>query len=275
MAPGTRHPEHLRQRPIVQLTLLGTGTSFGIPQIGCECGVCRSNDPRDRRTRTAALIQSGSTRLLIDTPPEVRLQLVREGATRLDAVLYTHEHADHVTGIDDLRIFSLRQRAALPLYGPETTLEFLRSTFRYIFDPSLVPPEGTSKPKLTLNPLVPGSAVVVGGLEVLPLAVDHGSVTVFGYRIGPIAYLTDVKRVPDDVLARVRGVRILVLSALWWRPHPTHQSIPEAIDLARTIGPERAYLTHLSHETSHAELLARLPEGIEPGYDGLTVEVDS
>ena len=258
----------------MQLTLLGTGTSFGIPQIGCECGVCRSNDPRDRRTRTAALVQSGPSRLLIDTPPEVRLQLVRAGARRIDAVLYTHEHADHVTGIDDLRIFSLRQKMALPLHGPGPTLEFLRSTFRYIFDPSVPVPEGTSRPRLTLNPLIPGQLAVVGGLEILPLTVDHGFTTVFGYRIGPVAYLTDVKRIPADTATQLRGVKVLVLSALWWRPHPTHQSIPEAVELAQQIGPERTYLTHLSHETSHAELLARLPRGIEPGYDGLTVEVD-
>ena len=258
----------------MQLTLLGTGTSFGIPQIGCECRVCRSNDPRDRRTRTAALIQSGNSRLLIDTPPEIRLQLVREGATRIDAVLYTHEHADHVTGIDDLRIFSLRQKMALPLYGPDPTLEFLRSTFRYIFDPSVPIPEGTSRPRLTLNTLEPGAPATIAGLDVLPLTVNHGITTVFGYRIGPVAYLTDVKRIPDDTADRLRGVQVLVLSALWWRPHPTHQSIPEAVELAQQVGPERTYLTHLSHETSHAELLARLPRGIEPGYDGLTVEVD-
>jgi phosphoribosyl 1,2-cyclic phosphate phosphodiesterase len=148
-------------------------------------------------------------------------------------------------------------------------------TFRYIFDPSVPIPEGTSRPRLTLNPLVPGTPAMIGGLEVLPLAVDHGFTTVFGYRIGSIAYLTDVKRIPEETVALLRGVRVLVLSALWWRPHPTHQSIPEAIGLAERIGPERTYLTHLSHETPHAELLARLPRGIEPGYDGLTVEVDS
>jgi phosphoribosyl 1,2-cyclic phosphate phosphodiesterase len=257
----------------VQLTLLGTGTSFGVPQIGCDCAVCRSADPRDRRTRTAAVIRSAGRTLLIDTPPELRLQLVREDVRRLDAVLYTHEHADHVTGIDDLRIYSLRQRMELPLYGPAPALEFLRSTFRYIFDPEVAIPEGTSRPRLTLNPIEAGATSDIGGLPVLAVGVDHGYTAVFGYRIGPVGYVTDVKRLPDAAVGLLAGVKVLVLSALWWRPHPTHQSIPEAVEVARRIGAERTYLTHLSHETSHAELQARLPEGIEPGYDGLTVEV--
>ncbi len=258
----------------MRLTLLGTGTSFGVPQIGCGCAVCRSDDPRDRRTRTGCLIQAGDVSLLIDTPPELRLQLIREGVSRLDAVLYTHEHADHVTGIDDLRMFSLKRRAALPVYGPAATLEFLRTGFRYIFDDGVLIPEGTSRPRLTLHELTPGIPVEIGGLRVLPLAFDHGYSSVFGYRIGPVAYVTDVKAVPAEARERLRGVRVLVLSALWWRPHPTHQSIGEAVEAALAIGAERTYLTHLSHETSHRGLLERLPAGIEPGYDGLTVEVD-
>ncbi|HEX9894040.1 MAG TPA: MBL fold metallo-hydrolase [Gemmatimonadales bacterium] len=258
----------------MRLTLLGTGTSFGIPQIGCECSVCRSADPRDRRTRTSALLQTRTGALLIDTPPELRLQLVRQGVREVDAVLYTHEHADHVTGIDDLRMFSLRRRAALPLYGPRQTLDFLQSSFRYIFDENVPIPEGTSRPRLTLHPLTAGVATTVAGINVQPLAFDHGYSDVFGYRIGGLAYVTDVKRVSDEARRRLRGVQVLVLSALWWRPHPTHQSIPEAIEAAETIGAERTYLTHLSHETSHADLAARLPAGIEPGFDGLTVEID-
>jgi phosphoribosyl 1,2-cyclic phosphate phosphodiesterase len=258
----------------MRLTLLGTGTSFGVPQIGCECAVCRSSDPRDRRSRTAALIETGGVTLLVDTPPELRIQLVREGIRKVDAVLYTHEHADHVSGIDDLRMFSLRRKAALPLFGPRATLDFLSSGFRYIFDDGVPLPEGTSKPRLTLHPLEADSPAQVAGVEVLPLSFDHGYSPVFGYRIGPVAYVTDVKRVSPLARDRLRGVRLLVLSALWWRPHPTHQSIPEAIEAALDIGAERTYLTHLSHETAHADLLARLPAGIEPGFDGLTVEVD-
>ena len=257
----------------MRLTLLGTGTSFGIPQIGCHCAVCRSSDPRDRRGRTAALIEQGDSRVLIDTPPELRLQLVREGVDRLDAALYTHEHADHVNGIDDLRMFSLRRKAALPLYGPQSALDYARNAFRYIFDDTLKLPAGTTRPRLTLHRLEAGQTSTIAGFEVLPVALDHGGTGVFGYRIGTIGYATDVKHIPAPARQALRGVRVLVLSALWWRPHPTHQSIQEAIEAALDIGAERTYLTHLSHETPHQALLDRLPAGIEPGYDGLTVEV--
>jgi phosphoribosyl 1,2-cyclic phosphate phosphodiesterase len=257
----------------MRLTLLGTGTSFGIPQIGCRCVVCKSSDPRDRRGRTAALIETGGSRLLIDTPPELRLQLVREGIDRVDAVLYTHEHADHVNGIDDLRMFSLRRKAALPVHGPRAALDYAQSAFRYIFDENLQIPAGTSRPRLTLHRLEAYQAAEIAGVQVLPVGLDHGGTNVFGYRIGPIGYATDVKVLPPAAREALRGVRVLVLSALWWRPHPTHQSIQDAVEAALDIGAERTYLTHLSHETSHQVLLDRLPAGIEPGYDGLTVEV--
>lgn len=258
----------------MRLTVLGTGTSFGVPQVGCRCRVCRSADPRDRRTRTAALIEGGGTTVLIDAPCELRLQLTRAGVAAVDAVLFTHEHADHVGGIDDLRAFSIRRKDPLPCLGPAETLDYLRGAYRYIFDDGVTVPDGTSKPRLALRALDAGVPARVGGLEVLPLAFDHGYSRVFGYRIGPVAYVTDVKSVTPEAAARLAGVRVLVLSALWWRTHPTHQSIPDAVAVARAVGAERTYLTHLSHETSHAELLHRLPAGVEPACDGLTVEVD-
>lgn len=257
----------------MRLTLLGTGTSMGVPQIGCGCSVCRSQDPRDQRTRTSALVEVAGTSILIDTPPELRLQVLRAGVPGIDAVLYTHEHADHVHGIDDLRSFSLLRRAPLPLYGPESTIEYLRSGFRYIFDDAVVPIPGTSKPQLTLHALTPNVPATIAGVEVLPIGFEHGRMTVFGYRIGALAYITDVKRIGPDAMALLRDVRVLVLNALWWRPHPTHLSIDEAIAASRAIGAERTLLTHLTHETGHQELQARLPDGIEPGYDGLTVEI--
>ncbi len=256
----------------MRLTLLGTGTSFGVPQIGCSCDVCQSSDPRDRRTRTGALLEADGSTLLIDTPPELRLQLLAAKVDHLDAVLYTHEHADHTHGIDDLRMFSLRRRAALPLYGPERTLEYLRGAFRYIFDDAVQPPVGTSKPVLSLYPLEANRATTIAGVSVLPLAFEHGFATVFGYRFGNIAYLTDVKRIPDTSLHALRGVKTMVINALWWRPHPTHLSIDEAIATARAVGATRTLLTHLTHETGHADLAGRLPAGIEPAYDGLVLE---
>jgi phosphoribosyl 1,2-cyclic phosphate phosphodiesterase len=290
----------------LRLTLLGTGTSFGVPQLGCRCAVCCSADSRDLRTRSAALVvgrlgdsaarrlgapetgrfpnaettrrpdaettRDAETTLLIDTPPELRLQLLAAQVTRIDAVLYTHEHADHVHGIDDLRAFSIPQ-GSLPLYGNAATLEFIREGNRYIFDPNVTAYEGTSKPSLELNLLEPGKSVTIAGLPVLPLGMSHGHSTVLGFRIGPLGYVTDAKYVAESERERLRGVDVLVLNALWWGPHPTHLSIPEAIETARAIGARRTILTHLSHRTAHAELAARLPSGIEPGYDGQIVEV--
>ncbi|HRX18197.1 MAG: MBL fold metallo-hydrolase [Microthrixaceae bacterium] len=257
----------------MRLTLLGTGTSMGVPQIGCGCATCRSEDPRDRRSRTAAVISSGETTLLIDTPPELRLQLLGAGIAAVDAVLYTHRHADHVHGIDDLRSVSLARGASLPLYGPRDTMEHLEHRFHYIFDERVVPVPGTSKPRLTTEAIAPDRPFRIGDLSVLPLAFEHGRETVFGYRVGQVAYVTDVKAVPAAAREALRGVEILVLNALWWREHPTHLSIPEAVETARAIGARRTILTHLTHETTHAELLARLPEGVEPGWDGMVVEV--
>lgn len=257
----------------MRLTFLGTGTSFGVPQIGCDCAVCRSTDPRDKRSRSGAVLEVAGSTILIDTPPELRLQLITAGFSQIDAVVYTHEHADHINGIDDLRIFSVRRRQPLPIYGPGETLERLRTSFNYIFDDAVRPYEGTSKPSLTLHETQPGRVIKVAGVDVLPLAFRHGHLRVFGYRFGSLAYITDVKEIPASAREHLRGLDVLVLNALWWRPHPTHLSISEAIETARELGPRRTYLTHLTHETGHAELETQLPAGVFPAYDGLTVEV--
>ena len=256
----------------MRLTFLGTGTSFGVPQIGCRCAVCCSDDPRHRRTRSGAVLEAEGSAIQIDTPPELRLQLIGAGISRIDAVVYTHEHADHINGIDDLRIFSVRARRPLPLYGPEETLERLRASFNYIFDESVRPYEGTSKPRLTLHSIEPDRSIRVAGVDVLPLAFQHGHLRVFGYRFGPLAYITDIKEIPAAQREQLQGLEVLVLNALWWRPHPTHLSISEAIQTARELGARQTYLTHLTHETGHAELEAQLPPGVFPAYDGLTVE---
>lgn len=253
-----------------QLVVLGSGTSFGVPVIGCRCAVCTSEDPRDRRTRVAAVVEVGGTRLLIDTPPELRLQLVREGIAEVDAVLYTHDHADHVHGIDDLRAVTVR-RGALPLYGPPDTIARLAERFRYIFDDAVLATPGSSKPEVTPMPLEAAQEVDIAGVRVVPVELDHGNMAVFGYRIGALAYLTDVKRVPEDAYRQLAGVETLVINALFDRPHPAHLSIGEAVDVARRIGAARTLLTHLTHRFAHADLAARLPAGVEPAYDGLRV----
>lgn|SRR5574341_101959 len=253
----------------MRLIILGSGTSFGVPQIGCSCAVCQSADPKDRRTRVAAVVEGpGGARLLIDTPPELRLQLIAARVDRVDAVLYTHDHADHVHGIDDLRAMSVRL-GQLPVYGPPGMLRRLGEHFPYIFDESVPRDPATPRPALERMPLEPGRDVQVAGMPVLPLELDHGGVQVYGYRIGGLGYLTDVKAVPQPLVERLRGVQLLVLSALFDHPHPSHLSIPEAVDVAQAVGAPRTLLTHLTHRFSHAELAARLPAGIEPAWDGL------
>ena len=254
----------------MRIIILGSGTSFGLPQIGCDCHVCSSPDPRDSRTRTAAVVEDGNTRVLIDTPPELRLQLLNAGIKTLDAVLYTHDHADHVHGIDDLRAISMR-RGALPVYGRSETLDQITERFKYIFDRNIVPPRGTSKPELSVIPALPGEAIDIGGLSVLPLELGHGKRKILGYRFGGLAYLTDVKTVPEETLIHLRGLSVLVVSALLDRSHPTHFSIDEAVEFALCVGAKRTYLTHLTHRHTHSEFLERLPAGIEPAYDGLAV----
>ena len=257
----------------MRLIFLGTGTSFGVPQIGCRCAVCTSADPRDKRNRCAVVLQSGGANLLIDTPPELRLAMLAAGVGSVDAVLYTHDHADHTHGIDDLRALSGKDRGTLPVYGPVEALEHMQRKFDYIFDPLERPIPGSARPDVSARTLEPGVETVVAGVPVLPLRLSHGPTSVLGFRFGRLAYLTDVKVVPPAERAALGGLDVLVLNALFHRPHPTHLSIAEAVETARALGAKRTFLTHLTHETSHASLLAELPPGIEPAYDGLVVEV--
>jgi len=259
----------------VKLTFLGTGTSFGVPQIGCHCAVCRSTDPRDRRSRVGAVVETErGTRLLIDTPPELRLQLVTNGIDRVDAVLFTHDHADHTHGVDDIRAITVRRDAPLPMYGPPQTLENLAKRFPYIFDDNIRPAAGTSKPEGHARPLAGDETVTIGDIEVTAVPVPHGAMTVYGYRIGPLAYVTDAKTIPPGALAHLKGAQVLVINALFRTEHPTHLSIPEAVRVAREIGADRTYLTHLTHDNFHADLEAELPRGIAPAFDGLTIRID-
>jgi phosphoribosyl 1,2-cyclic phosphate phosphodiesterase len=256
----------------VRLTLLGTGTSFGVPQIGCPCRVCTGDDPRDQRYRTAAVVEDEGRRILIDTPPELRLGLRRAAIDAVDAVLYTHDHADHTHGIDDLRALSGGPRGTLPLYGPADTLERMRAKFGYVFDPHVAAIPGSTTPSVDARGIEAGRTVSIAGIDVLPIAFAHGPSLVYGYRFGPVAYVTDVKAVDAAARRALAGVEILVLNALWYRQHPTHLSIPEAVEVARAIGARCTYLTHLTHETAHADLERDLPPEVRPAYDGLVVE---
>ncbi len=259
----------------MKLTFLGTGTSFGVPQVGCRCAVCRSSDPRDKRTRVGAVIETArGTRLLVDTPPELRMQLITAGIDRVDAVLFTHDHADHTHGLDDIRAMTVRRDGPLTMYGPADSLDRLARRFAYIFDAGVRAIPGTSKPEGVARALTPGETVTIGDVDVTPVALPHGPSTVFGYRVGDLGYITDAQVVPDAAIEVFRGVRVLVLNALFRTEHPTHMSLPEAVRAAQTIGAERTYLTHLTHDNLHADLEAELPRGIAPAFDGLTVRVD-
>jgi phosphoribosyl 1,2-cyclic phosphate phosphodiesterase len=261
----------------VKLRFLGTGTSFGIPVVGCDCAACTSADPRDRRSRSGALLTSddGARVLLVDTPPELRLQLLAARVRHVDAVWITHCHADHIHGIDDLRVFSAHLRQSVPAYAPQDCAAVLRQRFGYIFDPGYAPHPGTTKPEISLHTLQPYRRLTVAGFDATPLPVLHGELRPLGFRIGELGYITDAKSLPSATVAALRGVRILVLNALWWgHSHPTHLNVEEAIDLAREIGAPQTFLTHLTHRLTHAELEARLPAGIAAAYDGLEVDVD-
>ncbi|MFO7765141.1 MAG: GPMC system MBL fold metallohydrolase [Pelovirga sp.] len=247
----------------LDIVILGSGTSTGIPVVGCRCDVCRSKDPHNRRTRCSALIHYAGRNLLIDTSTDLRQQALREDIRQVDAVLYTHSHADHVHGIDDLRGFNIPGAAPIPLYADPGTLLSLRRNFNYIFDQNQPP---GYVPKLSLHPIE--EPLKLFGLEIIPIPLHHGSQMTTGYRVGPIAYLTDCNGIPDTSLARLNDLSLLVLDGLRFRSHPTHFNISEAVAIAESIGAEQTLLTHLSHDVDHLCHDADLPAGINLAYDG-------
>lgn len=251
------------------VTILGSGTSTGVPVPGCSCPVCLSEDPRNARTRCSALLSHGGKNILIDTATDLRQQVLREKIGHIDAVLFTHTHADHIHGIDDLRSFNIVSGQAIPIFGSRETLAVIRRNFGYIFDDDLEP---GYRPRLETRTI--DGPFDLFGLAVEPLTLQHGSGVSLGYRVGSFAYLVDCSAIPDEAAARLRNIETLVIDALRFRPHTTHFNIAQAIEAAGRIGARRTLLTHLSHEVDHARHAAQLPSGVELAYDGQRIEVE-
>jgi phosphoribosyl 1,2-cyclic phosphate phosphodiesterase len=252
------------------LTVLGSGTSMGVPTIGCDCAVCRSVDPKDRRTRPSALIEYGGRAVLIDTTPDFREQAIRENITHLDAVLYTHSHADHILGIDDLRPLSFRHRPGkLPLYASAEVAEFLRNMFRYIFDADY---KFGGLPQVELRTI--NGAVELFGAQFVPVRVIHGETEIYGFRFGSAAYLTDHSEIPEESFKQLEGLDILFLDALRYKPHPTHSTVENSLKIVERLRPKRAFFTHICHDLPHERTNASLPVNVRLAYDGLKLEFE-
>ncbi len=252
----------------LSLTILGSGTSHGVPMIGCACPVCTSRDPRDRRTRTSALFRFAGGQVLVDTAPELRLQCLACGVDRVDAALLTHAHADHVAGLDDLRRFNELRGGPLDVHADAATLRRVQEMFAYAFDDD--PDYESAKPQLR-GVEVTGPFDVCGR-QVIPVPYGHGRTRVLGFRIGGVAYCPDCNFIPDDSRALLSDLDVLVLDALRRRPHPTHFTLAQAIAEAQRIGARRTYFTHITHDLSHAATSTELPPGVELAYDGLVCE---
>ena len=258
----------------MKLTLLGTGTSQGVPVIGCRCEVCRSTDSRDNRLRTSAMIEVEGKCIVIDAGPDFRQQMLRADVRRLDAILLTHEHKDHTGGLDDVRAFNFVDYPTIrpvDIYATARTMACIRKDYDYAF--------ATNKyrgvPEIRLHEIDGVTLFDVKGVEIIPIAGKHSArFEVTGYRCGKLAYMTDFKTLCEGEIEKLRGVEVLVINALRFKPHDSHFSVDEAWDIIREVKPRKAYLTHLSHEIGlHATSAERLPEGVELAYDGLTIEI--
>lgn len=256
-----------RWRLIVKI--LGSGTSSGVPMIGCQCPVCTSSDPRNKRTRASAAIELERGTILIDTATDLRAQALRWGLERVDAVLYTHAHADHLHGIDDLRLYNLRQLKPIPCFTNADTACRLRAYFDYIFDPA-----GAESFRPTLELEVVEAPFSLLGETVIPVPLLHGEMPVLGFRLRRFAYLTDVSAIPDRSWRLLEGLDLLVLDALRPRPHPTHFGLDQALEVVDRLRPRRTLLTHLSHQFDHETTNEKLPIGVELAYDGMIVELE-
>jgi len=251
--------------------MLGTGTSHGVPMIGCNCATCRSTDSRDRRLRPSIYIEvQERARILVDAATDLRQQVLRQGITRVDAVLFTHAHADHILGLDDLRSFNVLQGSPIPCFANREAWETIRRQFAYVFEGPLQ--IGGGVPQLTTNEIA--GPFFIKGVKVIPVPLWHGKLPILGFRFGNFAYLTDCNRIPDESFQLVEGIDVLVLDALRDEPHETHFTIAEALEVVRRIAPQRTYFTHMTHALPHAKTNARLPEGVELAYDGLVLDIE-
>lgn len=252
----------------MRLTFLGTGTSTGVPTLGCRCPTCSSTDPHDQRTRSSVLLEFDGRVAVIDTTPDFRQQGLRERMERLDAVIFTHTHADHVFGLDDVRVFNMRQKAPIPIYGDRRSLESIRRIFTYIFEGDYA---GGSLPRLDLR--VIDGPFELWGVQMVPLPVLHGDLPVLGFRFGRTAYITDFSAIPEGTLAQIADLDVLILDALRHKPHPTHSTLDQSLDLVERLKPQRAYFTHIAHELKHEETNRALPPNVRLAYDGLKLEL--
>ncbi len=246
--------------------VLGSGTSHGVPMIGCRCAVCTSEDLRNQRARPCMLLELPEGNVLIDTPPELRLQCIRFGVERVDAVLYTHAHADHLFGLDDIRRFNELQGREMPIYAEREVLQTIRRAFAYAFMPTQA---AGGKPQLSLYPL--DGQIDLCGARIEPLRVYHGELPILAFRVGGFAYVTDVSAIPPETEERLQGLEWLFLDAVRYEPHPTHYCMEQAMEVVRRLKPRRAAFVHLSHDYDHEATNARLPEGMELAYDGMRV----
>jgi phosphoribosyl 1,2-cyclic phosphate phosphodiesterase len=258
--------------PRPRMILMGTGTSVGVPMVGCRCEVCVSTNPKNHRNRSGVLVRAPEGNFLIDTPPELRLQLLRERVDLVHAAIFTHEHADHVFGLDDLRIFGFYLQKPIPLYCELPVAERIRTSFHYAFNPAHPNNHPGATPRLTLE-TIGLEAFSLLGLSVRPIRFWHGMLPILGFRIGDTAFCTDVSRIPEESWPLLEGLQTLVLNALRDKPHPTHFNLEQALAVVKRVKPARTYLTHISHALEHVATNARLPAGVELAYDGLQIEL--